>query len=60
MERIYNYVFHFNYMDNTWNAFTREQYKDYFNGELSKDKVLKSKNIMTLVGVIKKMEEVEC
>jgi hypothetical protein len=47
-------------MDNTWNAFTREQYKDYFNGELSKDKILKSKNIMTLVGVIKKMEEVEC
>ena len=52
MEKLYNYIFHFNYLDDTWNAFTRENYKKYWNGELEEKEILQSRNAMVLVKIM--------
>ena len=33
MDKIYNYVFHYNPHEELWWAIPREQYIDYWNGE---------------------------
>ena len=40
-----------------WSAFNRKNYRRYFNGELEKDEVIQSKNVMDLVEIVKKIEK---
>lgn len=54
---LYNYVFHFSPYNEVWSAFKRENHRKYFNGELNEEDVLKSKDIMVLVHLIKKKEK---
>lgn len=49
---LYDYLFHYNPYEEVWSAFKREHKEKYFNGELAKDEVLKSKNIKTLAEYI--------
>lgn len=32
MDKLYNYVFHYNHYTKKWAAIPREKYKDYMNG----------------------------
>lgn len=54
MENLYDYLFHYNPYKKAWFAFRREDKEAYFNGELPESKLLKSKDIKTLVGYISK------
>jgi hypothetical protein len=48
---LYNWLFHYNPFTHKWDAFTREDYLDYFNG---KKKPVSSSNINTLIEIIGK------
>ncbi len=56
-QTLYEYLFHYNYLTNIWSAFTRENYKKYWNGELEEKEILQSRNAMVLVKIINKMKE---
>jgi hypothetical protein len=53
LDNLYNFLFHYNSFESTWYAFKRDDKEKYFNGELDKNKLLKSKEIKTLLEVIK-------
>lgn len=57
MKNLYDYLFHYNPYTDEWSAFKREDSNKYFNGEIPEENILKSKNIMTLFGVIKRIKE---
>lgn len=50
-DELYDWVFHYNHVEDLWNAVPRESYNEYFNG-LSCDLVKKSKSLETLVDLI--------
>lgn len=55
MEKLYNYLFHFNYTTNLWAAFKREDKNKYFNqgGDRSKEHgIIYSKNITDITDFI--------
>ena len=54
---LYNYIFHYSCLTEMWSAFNRKNYRRYFNGELGKDEVIQSKNVMDLVEIVKKIEK---
>jgi hypothetical protein len=53
LDKLYDYLFHYNSFESTWYAFKRDDKEKYFNGELNKNNLLKSKEIKTLLEVIK-------
>ena len=53
LDKLYDYLFHYNSIESTWYAFKRDDKEKYFNGELNKNNLLKSKEIKTLLEVIK-------
>jgi hypothetical protein len=53
LNKLYDYLFHYNSFESTWYAFKRDDKEKYFNGELNKNNLLKSKEIKTLLEVIK-------
>jgi len=53
LDKLYDYLFHYNSFESTWYAFKRDDKEKYFNGELDKNNLLKSKEIKTLLEVIK-------
>ncbi len=53
LDNLYDYLFHYNSFESTWYAFKRDDKEKYFNGELNKNNLLKSKEIKTLLEVIK-------
>jgi hypothetical protein len=53
LDNLYDFLFHYNSFESTWYAFKRDDKEKYFNGELDKKKLLKSKEIKTLLEVIK-------
>ena len=53
LDNLYDYLFHYNSFESTWYAFKRDDKEKYFNGELDKNNLLKSKEIKTLLEVIK-------
>jgi hypothetical protein len=54
LNKLYDYLFHYNSFESTWYAFKRDDKEKYFNGELDKDTILKAKNIKVLLDVISK------
>lgn len=54
LNKLYDYLFHYNSFESTWYAFKRDEKEKYFNGELDKDTILKAKNIKVLLDVISK------
>jgi hypothetical protein len=54
LNKLYDYLFHYNSFESTWYAFKRDEKEKYFNGELNKDTILKAKNIKVLLDVISK------
>jgi hypothetical protein len=54
LDKLYDYLFHYNSFESTWYAFKRDDKEKYFNGELDKDTILKAKNIKVLLDVISK------
>lgn len=55
-ESLYNWVFHYNPMNNLWNAIPRDHYNKYWDN-LESDVVLKSTQISTLVDLILKISD---
>ncbi len=53
MEKIYDYVFHFNHFTELWSAIPRELYNRYWNND-EVEGVIKSNNINTLINIITK------
>lgn len=53
MNKLYNWVFHFNPHTNLWNAVTRDNYNELFSGGKN---VLRSKEINTLIKLITKLD----
>lgn len=54
MDKLYDYLFHYNPYEEIWYAFKRGDKEKYFNGEVDKSKLLKAKNIKVLLDVITK------
>jgi len=54
LDKLYDYLFHYNSFESTWYAFKRDDKEKYFNGELDKDTILKARNIKVLLDVISK------
>jgi len=54
LNKLYDYLFHYNSFEGTWYAFKRDEKEKYFNGELNKNKLLKAKEIKVLLDVISK------
>ena len=55
MENVYNYVFHYNHINETWTAIPRDSYAEYWNDRKNK-KFLRSSSIKTLIELIQKGE----
>jgi len=57
-EAIYDYVFHFNPMTETWSAIHRDSYVDYWSdSKIKSPDVLRSSDIKTLIELITKGNE---
>ncbi len=56
METLYNWLFHYNPFNKTWNAFNIEDFVPYRNGMETKYRVLKSDKIETLIYIITQVE----
>jgi len=56
MQKVYNYVFHYNPHTETWNAIPRDKYQEYWSNKGVKE-VLKSKELKVLTELINKGEE---
>lgn len=54
LNKLYDYLFHYNSFEGTWYAFKRDEKEKYFNGELDKNKLLRAKEIKVLLDVISK------
>lgn len=54
LDKLYDYLFHYNSFESTWYAFKRDEKEKYFNGELDKNKMLKAKEVKVLLEVISK------
>ena len=52
MEKLYDYLFHYNHYEELWYAFKRENKEKYFNGQLTSDDYIKNKDVMTLIKFI--------
>ena len=52
---LYDWVFRFNTMDSCWYATKRDNFNDFYSN-IKSDKLLKSKNINTLVEIINKTD----
>jgi hypothetical protein len=50
MEKLYDYLFHYNPFQKLWYAFKREDYNKYFNGD--KKELMKHADIEELVTMI--------
>ena len=59
MDKLYDYLFHYNPYEEAWYAFKREEKEKYFNGELDKKKLLKAKDIKILLEVIVKKPNIK-
>lgn len=57
MKEYYNYVFHFNYHKQLWNAIPRDLYKEYWN-EPDDTRIIKAERIESLLEVITRMERI--
>jgi hypothetical protein len=53
MNRLYDYIFHYNHFTELWSAIPRELYNRYWDNDDIKG-TLKSKNINTLIEIITK------
>jgi hypothetical protein len=51
MDKLFNYVFHYNPFNKLWSAIPRDSYQDYWDGTKNKG-ILKSKEIKTLMELI--------
>lgn len=56
MDKLYDYLFHYNHHTGYWNAFKRENYVPYFNGTLDPEEVLKNKSERKLIQYISKLK----
>lgn len=56
MEKLYDYLFHYNHFTKTWYAIPRDKYNDYWNNQ-NTEGVLKSSNIKTLMELIQKGDD---
>lgn len=55
-DSLYEWVFHYNHYNELWSAFQRKDYVQYFNDPSDPNLVVvKSKEIATLIGVIRKI-----
>ena len=54
-QSLYDWVFRFNSMDNSWYAVNREHYNDLYSDLQSKN-ILKSSSIKTLIEIINKTD----
>lgn len=52
MEKLYDYLFHYNHYEKYWFAFKREHKEKYFNGELTSEDFIKNQDIKILIGFI--------
>ncbi len=57
MNKLYDWVFHYNHFTELWNAIPRDKYNNYWDND-DLDDVLKSKNINTLIEIITKQIKV--
>jgi hypothetical protein len=55
-DKFYDWLFHYNIYNQTWNAIPREKYSEYWNNE-KVDGVISSKKIETLIEIINKGNE---
>jgi len=53
---LYNYLFHYNSSNQTWNAIPRDKHNDYWTNPDIKE-VLKSKDMKVLIELINKGED---
>lgn len=53
MNKLYDYIFHFNHYTNLWNAIPRDLYVKYWDND-DIDGVLKSKSMDTLISLIER------
>lgn len=56
MEKLYDYVLHYNHYVKLWNAIPREHYNEYWNNPKVQG-VISSKSVKTLIELITKGEE---
>lgn len=56
MQKMYNYVFHYNSHNQTWHAIPRDRYQEYWSNSDAKD-ILKSKSIKVLIELINKGDD---
>lgn len=50
----YDYLFHYNPHNGIWNAYKRDDHQAYWNGEDTKEPVLKSKDLNTIFYILQK------
>lgn len=55
MEKLYDYVLHYNHYTKLWNAIPRERYNEYWNNPKVQG-VISSKSVKTLIELIKSIE----
>ena len=48
-EDLYDHLFHFNIYTELWNCFPKGSSVAYFNGDLEEDKILKAKDVNTII-----------
>jgi len=56
VNKIYDWVFHYNIYTKTWNAIPREKYSEYWNNN-KVDGVISSRKIETLIEIINRGDE---
>lgn len=56
MERLHNYIFHYNHVTKTWNAIPRDKYAEYWNNSKCQG-VLCSSEMRVLLELINKGDE---
>ena len=56
MEKLYDYLLHYNSFTGLWNAIPRDKINDYWNN-IETEGVLKSKNVKTLIELITKGDD---
>lgn len=52
---LHHYVFHYNTLNNTWNAIPRDQYKEYWN-DFENEHILRSDKIETLIEILDRID----
>lgn len=52
MEKLYNWLFHYNHNTNLWAAFSREDYVAYWNGTINSNNIYYHSDFQELIKIL--------